>query len=336
MIELGNYEYRFYILAALLSVIIVFILYALWRRRGAAVIIGNGFKNSGLLRGNYRLIFVKEVLVLLALLLSAAALLRPMWGDTVRDVTYEGTDIIIALDVSRSMKARDVTPDRLTRGKDAVRRIAESLKGDRIGLIVFAGEAFLLCPLTSDIGSFMMFLDAADTDSIRVQGTNFPALLKEGEKVFSKKRLTSKMLVIITDGENHEPGIESALDFYIKNDISIYTIAAAGGGDYIPVQSGASSETLMKDREGSLVRSIPDKAFLEKISSATGGSFADISSSTAGLRSVYNGIARQQKQVFGGGIVKEKKERTPVFLLLLIFVLIAELMIKENIRVREP
>ena len=335
MISFGNSQYILYISAVSLIVAILFLIYAIWRRRAAELIFGSNFKKSGLIRGNYSSIFIKEVLVVMAIMLAALSIMRPMWGETVREVTYEGTDLLIALDVSSSMKARDVSPDRLTRGKDAVRSIAESLKGDRIGLIVFAGEAFLLSPLTSDIASFLMFLDSADTDSVRSQGTDFTSLLNEGERVFSGKRLTTKMLVIITDGENHEPGVERALDFYRKNGISIFTLAVGGGGDYVPVRSGASSESLMRDRDGHLVRSVPDKDFLEMISSSTGGAFADISSSFAGLRGIYNEFASQQKQVSGGGIIKEKKDRTWIFLLLFILLLSAEVMINENKRLKK-
>lgn len=335
MIDFKNFQYLLYIILFSTLVIAAFLMYALWRRKAASFILGKNFKKSELLLGSYRLIFTKEILLVLAVILSALCLLRPMWGEMIKDVEYEGTDVVIALDVSRSMKARDVSPDRLTKAKDGIRRIAESLKGDRIGLILFAGESFLMCPLTSDIPSFMMFLDAADTDSIRVQGTNFPAVLKEGERVFSKKRLTSKMMIIITDGENHEKGIDKALDFYKKNGISITTVAIGQSGDYVPLSKGSSSEAILRDEAGNPVRTIPDRDLLKSIASATGGHFIDISTGVSGLRNVYNEISKQQKQVFGQGIVKEKKERTWIFILLLIVVLSAELMILENRRERK-
>lgn len=335
MIDFKNSQYLLYIIVLSMLVFIAFFIYALWRRKAASLILGKDFKKSSLLLGNYRLIFIKEILIVFAIILSALCLLQPMWGTIIRDVEYEGTDVLVALDVSRSMKARDVSPDRLTKAKDVVGRIAESLKGDRIGLILFAGESFLMCPLTSDIPSFMMFLDAADTDSIRMQGTNFPALLKEGERVFLKKRLSSKMMIIITDGENHEKGIDKALGFYKENGISITTVAVGIGEDYIPLSKGSSSEAILKDEAGNPVRTIPDRALLKRISSATGGHFIDISTGISGMQNVYNEISRQQKQVFGQGIVKEKKERTWIFILLLIVVLSAELMILENKRVRK-
>lgn len=333
MIDFKNSQYLLYIIILSMLVFIAFFIYTLWRRKAASLVLGKDFKKSSLLLGNYRLIFIKEILIVFAIILSALCLLQPMWGTMIKDVEYEGTDVVVALDVSRSMKARDVSPDRLTKAKDVVGRIAESLKGDRIGLILFAGESFLMCPLTSDIPSFMMFLDAADTDSIRVQGTNFPALLKEGERVFLKKRLSSKMMIIITDGENHEKGIEKALDFYKKNGISITTVAVGTGEDYIPLSKGSSSEAILRDEAGNPVRTVPDSALLKSISSATGGHFIDISTGISGMQNVYNEISKQQKQVFGQGIVKEKKERTWIFILLLLIVLSAELMILENRRV---
>ena len=330
MIDFGNSQYAVYIIVPAMLVLIFLIVYALWRRRAVSLVLGRNYKKSTLLKGNYKLIFFKEVLTGIAVAAAAVVLLRPMWGEEVKEVEYEGTDVVIALDVSRSMKAGDVSPDRLTKGKDAVRRIAESLKGDRIGLIVFAGDAFLMCPLTSDIPSFLMFLDAADTDSIRVQGTNIPAVLKEGERVFTRKRLTSKMLIIITDGENHEKGIETALKFYRDMGISVYTVSVGAGGDYIPVYNGSSAGSLMRDQSGNLVKSIPDREFLKRISSDTGGDFIDISKNLSGLRHIYNEISKQQKQLFGQGIVKEKKERTWIFLLILIFILSSEVLTGER------
>lgn len=335
MIEFGNSQYLLYIIIFSTLVLVSFLLYAMWRRKAASIILGRNFKKSTLLRGSYKVIFAKEILIVFAVIISALCLLRPMWGEIVRDVEYEGTDVVIALDVSRSMKARDVSPDRLTKAKEAVRHIAESLKGDRIGLILFAGESFLMCPLTSDIPSFLMFLDAADTDSIRLQGTNIPAVLKEGERVFSKKRITSKIMLIITDGENHEKGIGKSLDFYKENGISVIAVAVGGRGEYIPLRKGSSSEGLLRDEKGNLVRTVPDKDFLKSISSDTGGHFIDISTGNSGLRHVYSEISKQQKQVFGQGIVKEKKDRTWIFILLLIGVLSAELMIIENRKVRK-
>jgi Ca-activated chloride channel family protein len=330
MIVFGNAQYAVYIIVPATLVIIFLIIYAFWRRRAVSLVLGRNYKKSTLLKGNYKLIFLKEILTGVAVVTAAIVLFRPMWGEVVKEVEYEGTDVVIALDVSMSMKAGDVSPDRLTRGKDAVRRIAESLKGDRIGLIVFAGDAFLMCPLTSDISSFLMFLDAADTDSIRLQGTNIPAVLNEGERVFTRKRLTSKMLIIITDGENHVKGIESALEFYRDNGIAVFTAAVGAGGDYIPVYKGSSAGSLMRDQSGSLVKSIPDRELLKRISSDTGGEFIDISKNLSGLRHIYSEIARQEKQVFGQGIVKEKKERTWIFLLILFAILSAELLTGER------
>jgi Ca-activated chloride channel family protein len=330
MINFGNVQYAVYIIIPAVLAIVFLTIYALWRRRAVSLILGNKYKKNPMLMGNYKRIFLKEILTGIAVAAAAVALLRPMWGEEVKEVEYEGTDVVIALDVSRSMKAEDVNPDRLTRGREAVRRIAESLKGDRIGLIVFAGDAFLMCPLTSDISSFMMFLDAADTDSIRVQGTNIPAVLKEGERVFTRKRLTSKMLIVITDGENHEKGTEEALKFYRDNDISVYTAAIGEGGGYIPVYNGSTAGALMRDQSGNLVKSIPDRNFLKSISSDTGGHFIDISKNFSGLRHIYSEIARQQKQVFGQGIVKEKKDRTWIFLLILFLILSAEFFTGER------
>jgi len=311
------------------AALLFFGFYMYWRRRALKYMTAGGRK---LITGSRKRIVIKEILVLIAVIFSFAALLKPQWGETPREVTSEGTDVLIALDVSRSMQSRDADPDRLGRAKLGIKWLAESLSGDRIGLIVFAGDSFLLCPLTNDVGAFMMFLDSAGPDSVNVQGTDMGAMLAEAAKVYQKKRLTSKLLVVITDGEDHEGGVDAEIEKFKELGVSVY---AAGigreSGDFIPAgQDESVADAFYRDMEGNLVKSRQDQGLLKKLASATGGAYCDITGSFSGLGEIINVIEKQQKESKGSRIVREKIDRSWIFILLIILFLGAELVITER------
>lgn len=329
MISFAGMEYLPAIAIICSAVIIFFAFYMYWRRRAARLIAGNGRKLMAVSR---KRIALKEGIIIVAVILSFFALLKPQCGEYPREVTSEGTDVLIALDVSRSMLAKDADPDRLGRAKRGIRWIAESLSGDRIGLIVFAGDSFLLCPLTSDIGAFMMFLDAAGPDSVNIQGTDMGSMLDEAAKVYEKKRLTSKLLVVITDGEDHEGGVEGAISRFRELGVSVY---AAGigrdSGEFIPAGGEDTvPDAFYRDRGGNLIKSRQNEDLLRKLADGTGGKYCDITTGFSGLNDIINVIEKQQKESKGSRTVKEKIDRTWILILLIIILLGAELMIPER------
>lgn len=313
------------------AVLLFFAFYMYWRRRALKLMTVNGRK---IIAGDRKRIVFKEILIIIAVLLSFAALLKPQCGETPHEVTSEGTDVLIALDVSRSMLSKDADPDRLGRAKRGIKWIAESLSGDRIGLMVFAGDAFLLCPLTNDIGAFMMFLDSAGPDSVNIQGTDIGAMLSEAAKVYAKKRLTSKLLVIITDGEDHEGGVDAEIEKFRELGVSVY---AAGigreSGEFISAgEDDSTADAFYRDRDGNLVKTRQDQGLLKKLASETGGAYCDITGNFSGLNNIVNVIEKQQKESKGSRIVKEKIDRTWIFILLIILALGVELIIAERRR----
>src|SRR4030042_5545351 len=187
MLQFGNYTYMIYLLSVSAVALALFLFYLMWRRR-AVSLLSRGVARDYLIRGSETIVLIKQIMVILSIFLFALVMLRPQWGEQVREVHNEGTDVLIALDVSPSMLAQDVKPNRLARARDAVRWIAESLKGDRIGLILFSGDAFLQCPLTNDYGAFMMFLDAASPDWISLKGTDIGMALRQGYPRLRNKR----------------------------------------------------------------------------------------------------------------------------------------------------
>jgi Ca-activated chloride channel family protein len=327
----GNPEYVIYIVLAVLLALSSFLFYLWWKARMVRLAAGNS-RGQGLFRFSPRRVLIKNICLFMAIILSGIVMLRPQWGERVRSVESEGSDVLVALDVSRSMLARDVGTSRLERAKDAVRWIAGSLRGGRIGLIVFAGDAFLLCPLTSDMGAFMMFLDSAGPDSVRLQGTDMGAMFDEVFRVFVKKRLTSKMLVLITDGEDNEGSALKALERSRELGVSVYAAGVGRDrGDYIPAdENDRQGDAYLRDRKGKLIRTASDQALLKKLAGSTGGAWFDISDSLSGLRTVLGALEEQQKTSYGPRMVREPVERFAPFAAMLALILAFELMLPER------
>ncbi len=328
MIDFINYKYIVYISGATLLVIALFVYYIYWKKKMISLMPGA----ENLVLGSKKRTLIKNILIIVSIITAAVCLLRPGWGDRMREVHNEGSDVLIALDVSNSMRAADIKPSRLEKAKSAVRWIANSLKGDRIGLILFAGDAFLQCPLTSDISAFMMFLDSAGPDSVRLQGTDIGKVLNETGRVFSKKRLTSKLLVLITDGEDHEGAALEAIPFFRENDISVYTLGIGrSSGENIPVGTEESTgDIYYRDSKGELVTTRKNPDLLKKLAASTGGAYIDISDSFADLNFILEIIEDQQATDFGSRMIKERKERYQIFTGLLILLLMIEVMIPER------
>ena len=331
MFQFGNYTYLIYIVSVSAVTLALFLFYLMWKRR-AVSLLNRGVARGYLIRGSETIVRIKQVLVILSIILCALVVLRPQWGEQVREVHSEGSDVLIAMDVSPSMLAQDVKPSRLQRARDAVRWIVESLRGDRVGLILFSGDAFLQCPLTNDYGAFMMFLDAASPDSIYLKGTDIGMALRQAYRVFKNKRLTSRILVLITDGEDHEGTAEEAAGLFRDMDVAIYTVGIGRtGGEVIPSAGDANTaDSYYRDNSGKLVKSMKDASFLKRIAGLTRGVYIDISDSLSGLHYVLDVIADQQKNRYGSRIIKEPREQYQIFAFILLLLLSIELMLPER------
>ena len=333
MFQFGNYPYLVYIASISAVVLGLFVFYIIWKRR-AVELMSRGVMREYLIRGSGKIAMAKQVLIVLGIILCAFVVLRPQWGEQVREVNNEGSDVLIALDVSPSMLAQDVKPSRLQRARDAIRLIVESLKGDRVGLILFSGDAFLQCPLTNDYGAFMMFLDSASPDSINLKGTDIGMALKQAYRVFKSKRLTSRLLVLITDGEDHEGTAEDAAGLFKDMDVAIYTIGIGRtSGEVIPTPGTESSpDSYYRDDSGRLVKSKKDVSFLKRIAGITHGSYIDITDGFSGLKFINEILDDQHRNKYGSRIIKEPREQYQVFAFILLVILSLELMLPERRR----
>lgn len=229
---------------------------------------------------------VKNALVFFAVAAVFAALARPQWGYRWEEAKSRGIDIIFAIDTSKSMLAEDVKPDRLERAKLSVLDLIDVLKGDRIGIVAFSGQAFLQCPLTLDYDAFRMSLEALDTDIIRRGGTNISAAINEAEAAFASTS-NKKIVILISDGEELEDSAVKAAEKAAKSGTIIYTLGVGGAkGEYIPVRDATGAVSLLRDESGQLVQSRLNEEILTKIAKAAGGFYAPLTAN--GMDAIYN------------------------------------------------
>jgi Ca-activated chloride channel homolog len=252
----------------------------------------------------------RAALVVAAVGLLVLALAGPKWGFHWEEVHREGVDIVVALDTSRSMLAEDVKPNRLARAKLAVEDLVKRLKGDRIGLVAFAGSAFVQCPLTLDYDAFDESLHAVNVGIIPKGGTALTEAIKAGLDAFEGRQGKHEALILITDGEDHEGHVEDAAKEAADRGVKIYTVGiGTADGDLIPITVDGQ-QNFLKDRRGQVVKSRLDEDTLQKIATTTGGAYVHATSGDFGLDTVYNEfIGKMEKRELKSTMERRYEER---------------------------
>jgi len=221
------------------------------------------------------------------LLLALAALLQPIWGEGLRKIDQRGVDIIVCLDVSQSMLARDLPPSRLERAKAEISALSEKARGDRLGLVIFAGEARLFAPLTQDIDSFIDLVRLSDPLLIERGGTDLGAALETALSALKEKSGNHEVVLLITDGEDHEQRGLSAAELFRERNIKIHCVgfgSAIGSKITITDERG---ESFLRDNSGVEVVSSMAPGRLFKIAETTGGEFLDAGAQPLPLVELY-------------------------------------------------
>lgn len=273
---------------------------------------------------------IKFLLQFVAVTFLIIVLARPQFGSRLEEVKKQGVEVIIALDVSNSMLAKDIQPDRLTRAKQALTRLIDNLDNDKIGLIVFAGDAYTQIPITTDYVSAKMFLSAINPDMVPKQGTAIGAAIDLGMRSFTPGEGKSKAMIIITDGENHEDDPAAKASEASEAGIVIHTIGIGSPeGVPVPVTKGGRTDYL-KDREGSTVITKLDEEVLRKIAMNAGGSYVRASSSNIGLDEIYSEIRKMKSQEMESTMYTEYNDQFQIFAVIALFFLIADFIIMER------
>lgn len=273
---------------------------------------------------------VKFLLLLIAVLAGVIILSRPQFGSKIEDVKKQGVEVIIALDVSNSMLSEDIQPDRLTRAKQAISRLVDNLDNDKIGLIVFAGDAYTQIPITTDYVSAKMFLSTINPDMVPKQGTAIGAAINLGMKSFSPGEGKSKAMIIITDGENHEDDPVKAAEEAAKAGIVIHTIGIGSTeGVPVPVNINGRKEYL-KDINGNTVISKLDEDILKKIAMSADGNYVRASNTNIGLDQIFGDIRKMKKQELESTQYTEYNDQFQIFAAIVLLLLIAEFTVMER------
>ena len=244
----------------------------------------------------------------------AVGLARPQMGAKIKESTRKGAEIMIALDVSNSMLAQDYSPNRLERAKLAISRLVDKLHGDRIGLIVFAGQSFVQLPITTDYVSAKIFLNTIGTESVPVQGTALGDAINTAIKSFSSEaqmQENNKAIILITDGENHEDDPVEAARMAAEVGIRVFCIGV-GSPEGKPIPYGPDSE-LMKDREGNIVVTKLDEKILEEVAAAGEGAYIRAGNTEFGLNPITDELKELEEQQFNSIVFEDFEEQYMYF-----------------------
>lgn len=277
----------------------------------------------------------KFILFLIAFSFLILGICNLQTGSKIQDVKREGADIMVCLDVSNSMMAQDLSPNRLDRAKIAIENMINKLKGDRLGIIVFAGEAYVQLPITTDYSSAKLFLESINNKIVPVQGTNIADAINLSVESFGKDEGKNKAIVIITDGENNEEAKESAVDAAeeaSKKNIVIHTIGVGSeSGVPIPNVIDGVVSGYKKDNAGNTIVTKLDPKILQDIAGETNGVYVQASNSDIGLDVILNKIDELDKKQLESKMYTDYEDQFQWFLGAALLFLVLEALVSERI-----
>lgn len=272
--------------------------------------------------------FVLYTLAMISLLIGMANL---QFGTKLEEVKREGIDLMICLDVSNSMLAEDLSPNRLERSKRAIYQLIEKLHNDRLGIIVFAGQAYVQLPITTDYSSAKLFLETIGTDIVPTQGTSIGSAINLAMESFDFENGTSKSIIVITDGENHEDDAKTAAIEASDKGVIVNTIGMGSEkGGPIPVYKNGAQVDFRKDNTGNTVVTKLNEPMLKEIAAAGNGSYVRASNANAGLGIIMDEIDKMEKKEFGSKSFKDYEDRFQIFLIIALILIVLEYFISNR------
>ena len=280
---------------------------------------------------------VKFLFLMAALIFLILAVARPQFGTKLLEVKRKGIEIIIALDVSNSMLAQDIQPNRLEKAKQSISKLVERLVNDRIGLIVFAGQAYTQIPITNDYASAKMFLSSISTGIVPVQGTAIGSAINLAMSSFTPQEDMSRVLIIITDGENHEDDAVALAREAAEKGIKTYTIGVGlAKGSPVPMSGGSVQQDFLKDKDGNVVISKLNEQMLEQIATEGGGKYIRANNTRLGLNALFEDINQLEKKEIEAKVYSEYQDmfEYPAALALLLIIIEFLILDRKNRRLK--
>lgn len=301
----------FYCIAGLLFLLIR---QALLYKKRSKMLVMDRYSSTILLHYSYHKKLLKLLLLLIGTFFVMIALLSPQWNKKEEKIAQQGRDLLIAIDISRSMLAQDLKPNRLEFAKEKIKKLLFNLSCERVGLIVFSSSTFMQCPLTTDYAAFLMFLDKLDIDTISHSTTAIDQAIKEGLRVFnSNPTQKTKLLVIFTDGEDFSTNLQGVKNQAIQNRLSICTVGVGTPhGAPVPIIDNHGKQTgWEKDEQGNVIMSRLNEILLKDIAQQAGGKYVRAVQSDDDIKSLIHTINKFEKDSLGDKTFDTYQEQYP-------------------------
>jgi Ca-activated chloride channel family protein len=320
-----------YGLALIPLMVFIFLLVLKWRRKSLNKIAEAGLQSIVLPQLSKSKVVWRFIFWCLAMAFLVIAIANPQFGTKLEEAKREGIDIMIALDVSNSMKAQDLAPNRLENAKQSIGRLINNLNDDRIGIIVFAGQSYVQLPITTDYSSAKLFLESISCDMIPTQGTAIGAAIDLAVESFDPKSPAAKAIIVITDGENHEDDAVKSAEAAAEKGMTVHTIGMGSeAGVPLPLVSNGNIVGYRKDNEGNTVVSKLNTALLKEIAAAGKGIFVQAGRSQSALSVVKDELNKMEKKEYASKRYTDYEGRFQFFLAAAVFLLISESLLSER------
>lgn len=322
----------FYAFSSLPVMLILVILYFISRKHKLKRLGEANLLSQLLPYSSKRKRIIKVVLFMLGFSSLIIALCNLQTGTKLTEVKREGADIIVCIDVSNSMLAQDLSPNRLTRAKYALEKMIDGLEGDRLGLVIFAGEAYVQLPITTDYSAAKLFLESIGPGMVPVQGTNISDAIIKASESFSNDEGKNRAIILITDGENHDSEAIQAAEDANKKNIMINTIGIGSvNGVPIPLVENGVIKGYRKDKEGQTVITKLNVNLLKTIASKANGAFVQASQADIGLGAVLDKIGELDKVQLENKMYTDYEDQFQWFLGLALLLFFIEFLISERV-----
>ena len=330
MYEIDNPSFL-YILVIIPILFLVNYIYMSWRRK-----VQKSFSGEDLLdfispnRSNFKL-NLKLTFQSLSIMFLAIALANPKIGTELKTINREGVDIVFAIDVSKSMLAEDVAPNRLLRAKRIISEVMNSLSSDRVGIVAYAAQAIPQVPLTTDFASVKNFLQILDTEMLSSQGTSIDAALNLSINFFDQQSDTNRVLILISDGEDHDDIPDSIIDLISSNNINLITVGVGeDNGSTIPIRLNGAIDSYKKDSNGDVVITKRNSEILNKVAELSNGIYIDGNFTEVALEIVKSKLNEIDKSEFETAEFIDYKQQFQIFLLLSLIFIICDVFVFQT------
>ncbi len=321
----------FYLLAIIPVMIVIFLLVLWWKKRTQ-----RKFSNPELLQkiapnsSTFKNV-LKLLMLILGITFLVISLVNPKMGSKLKTVKREGVDVVFALDVSKSMLAEDIAPNRLEKAKQIISKIIDKLGSDRVGVIIYAGNAYPLLPITTDHAAANMFLQNANPDMVSSQGTAINEALNLAKTYYNNDEQTNRFLIIISDGEDHQEETKQVAQNLSNDGVKVYTVGVGTEkGGPIPMRLNGSMIGYKKDRKGETVITKRNVEVLSEIADVANGSYFDGNVTENPVKNISEIIANAQKNEFETKQFSDYKDQFQWFLAIAIFFLVFDVFLFDK------